>query len=155
MAEAGQICVSKSQQMATQEPKVQNYYANCMEVNGNIWILRCFTREVASDFLFLCRHLLKFQNEAWCSFDRLKVGCGAPPAFPLAPLDFEDLALPKVYNFFRWRLYTEVRAHPFAPWSKAWMLPIVCKCHLASTPLTMLSRAYCSVCCILMCILDH
>ncbi len=37
--------------------------------------------------------------------DQLKGGCDAPPTFPLAPLDFEYLALPQVYNFFRWRLY--------------------------------------------------
>ncbi len=105
LAKAGPISVSKFQQMATQEAKVQNFYANCMEVNGNLWILRYFSREVASDFLFLCRHLLEFQNEAWSSLDQLKGGCGAPPTFPLAPLDFEYLALPQVYTFFRWRLY--------------------------------------------------
>ncbi len=105
LAKAGPICVKKFQQMATQEAKVQNFYANCMEVNGNLWILRYFSREVASDFLFLCPHLLEFQNEAWPSLDQLKGGCGAPRTFPLAPLDFEYLALPQVYTFFRWRLY--------------------------------------------------
>ncbi len=55
--------------------------------------------------MFLCRHLLEFQNEAWSSLDQLQDGCGAPPTFALAPLDFEYLALPQVYPFFRWRLY--------------------------------------------------
>ncbi len=47
----------------------------------------------------------KFQNEAWSSLDKLKGGCGAPPTFYLATLDFEYLALPQVYTFFWWRLY--------------------------------------------------
>ncbi len=105
LANAGPLCVSKFQQMATQEGKVQNFYANCMEVNGNIWILRYLSREVVLDFLFLCHHLLEFQNKVWSSFDQLKGGCGAPPTFPLVPLDFEYLALLQVYTFFRWRLY--------------------------------------------------
>ncbi len=54
--------------------------------------------------LFLCRHLLEFQNEAWSSLDQLNGRCGAPPTFSLAPLDFEYLALLQVYTFFRWRL---------------------------------------------------
>ncbi len=37
---------------------------------------------------------------------RWKVGSAAPPTFSLAPLDFEYLALPQVYTFFRWRLYS-------------------------------------------------
>ncbi len=57
-----------------------------MEVNRNLWILLYFSREVASDFLFLCRHLLEFQNEAWSSSDQLKGGCVTPLTFPLAPL---------------------------------------------------------------------
>ena len=104
LVKPGPISVSKFQQMATQEAKVNNFYANCMEVNGNLWILRYFSREVASDVLFLCRHLLEFQNEAWSSLDQLKGGCGASPTFPLAPLDFEYLALLQVYTFFWWRL---------------------------------------------------
>ncbi len=36
---------------------------------------------------------------------QLKDRCAAPPTFLLAPLDFEYLALPQVYTFFRWRLY--------------------------------------------------
>ncbi len=47
-----------------------------------------------------CRHLLEFQN------DQLRGGCGAPLTFPLAPHNFEYLALPQVYTFFRWRLYS-------------------------------------------------
>ncbi len=70
------------------------------------YFLRYFSRQVASDFLFLCRHLLEFQNEAWSSFAQLTGGCGVPPTFPLAPLDFEYFALPQVYTFFRWRLQT-------------------------------------------------
>ncbi len=42
-------------------------------------------KEVAA--LFLCRHLLEFQNEAWSSLDQLMGGCAATPTFPLAPLD--------------------------------------------------------------------
>ncbi len=68
-------------------------------------ILRYFSREVVSDFLFLCRHLLEFQNEAWSSMDQLNGKCEAPPTFPLAPLDFEYLVLRQVYTFFWWRLY--------------------------------------------------
>ncbi len=43
---------------------------------------------IASDFLFLCRHLLEFQNEALSSLDQLNSGCVAPPTFPLAYLGF-------------------------------------------------------------------
>ncbi len=50
--------------------------------------------------------ILKFQNEAWSSLDQLNGGCVAPPTFPVAPLGLEYLALPQVYTFFRWRLYT-------------------------------------------------
>ncbi len=110
LVKPGPISVSKFQQMATQEAKVQNFYANCMEVNGNLWILRYFSREVASDFLFLCYHLLEFRNEALSSLDQLNGGCVAPPTFPLAPLDFEYLALPQVYTFFWGRLYELVCA---------------------------------------------
>ncbi len=42
---------------------------------------------------------------------QLKDGCGAPPTFPLAPLDFEYLALSQVYTFFRWSLYNGYRAY--------------------------------------------
>ncbi len=41
----------------------------------------------------------EFQNEAWFSLGQLKGGCGAPPTFPLARLEFEYMALPQVYNF--------------------------------------------------------
>ncbi len=84
---------------------VRLFHANCSEVKGILWILRYFSREVASDFLFLCRHLLEFQNEAWSSLNQLNGKCDAPPTFPLAPLDFEYLVLPQVYTFFWWRLY--------------------------------------------------
>ncbi len=40
LAKAGPTCVLKFQQMATQEAKVQKFYANCIEVNGNFFILR-------------------------------------------------------------------------------------------------------------------
>ena len=74
-------------------------------VNGNLQILQYFLREVASDFLFLCRHLLEFYNEAWSSFDQLNSGCGTSPTFPLVPLAFEYLPLMQVYTFFWGRLY--------------------------------------------------
>ena len=38
--------------------RIKKLYNNCMEVNGNFWILQYFPREVASGF-FLCRHLLE------------------------------------------------------------------------------------------------
>ncbi len=97
LVQTGPSLILKFKEMAA----YQNFYANCMEVNGDLWILRYFSREVASDFLFLCRHLLEFQNEAWPSLDQLTGGHGAPPTFPLASLDFEYLALPQVYTFFR------------------------------------------------------
>ena len=61
---------------------------------------------LASDFLFLCRHLWECQNEAWPSLNQLNGGCGTPPNFPLVPLAFEYLALTQVYRptFFWWRL---------------------------------------------------
>ncbi len=37
---------------------------------------------------------------------QLNGGCGASPTFPVALLSFEYLALPQVYTFFRWRLYS-------------------------------------------------
>ncbi len=49
----GPISVLKCQQMETQEAKVQKLYANCIEINGNLWVLLYFSREVASDFV-LC-----------------------------------------------------------------------------------------------------
>ncbi len=87
-------------ELATQEAKLHNFCTNCMEVNGNFWILRYFSTEVA-----LCRHLLKFRNEAWSTLDQLSCGCGTPPTFPLVSLDFEYLALAQVNTFFWWRLY--------------------------------------------------
>ncbi len=50
-------------------------------------------------------HLLEFQNETWSSLDRLNGGCEALLTFPLAPLNFDYLAMPQVYTFFWWRLY--------------------------------------------------
>ncbi len=47
-----------------------------------------------------------FQNEAWSTLDQLNGWCDAPSNFLLAPLDFEYLAVPQVYTFFWWRLYT-------------------------------------------------
>ncbi len=49
---------------------------------------------------------LIFQKEAWSSLDQLNGQCGGPPTFSLTPLNFEYLALPQVYTFFRWRLYS-------------------------------------------------
>ncbi len=40
---------------------------------------------------------------------QLNDGCVAPPTFTLASLDFEYLALPQVYTFFRWRLYVKFK----------------------------------------------
>ena len=48
LAKPGPISVLKFLQMATQEheeAKVQNFSANCIEVNGNLWILRYFSKE--------------------------------------------------------------------------------------------------------------
>ncbi len=91
--------------MAIQEAKVQNVYAKYIEVNGKLWILLYFPREVASDFLFLCRHLSEYQNEAWPTLDQVHWGCDAPPTFSVLTLVVEYLASPQVDTFFWWRLY--------------------------------------------------
>ncbi len=73
--------------------------------------------------LLLCRHLLEFQNESWSSLDQLKGRCDAPPTFPLALHDFENLALPQVNTFFRWRLYV-------CPFCRHWVKFQTYKCSL-------------------------
>ncbi len=88
LAKAGPICVSKFQQMATQEAKVQNFYANCLEVNGNLWILRYFSREVASDFLFLCRHLFGISKRGLVQFGPTQGWVWYTPYFSSSPPRF-------------------------------------------------------------------
>ncbi len=105
-AKPGPIPGLKFQQMATQEEKVKKYFANCIEVDGNLWFMRYFPKKVASDFLSLCHHLLEFQNEACSNLDQLNCGCVAFATYPLVPLylAFEYLHLMQEYTFFWWRL---------------------------------------------------
>ncbi len=45
---------------------VQKLYASCIEVNGNLWILQYFPRDVASDIVFLCSWNFKMRlDQAW------------------------------------------------------------------------------------------
>ena len=60
------------------------------------------------DFLFLCCHLLEFQNGALSNLDQLNGECVVSPTFPLVPLAFAYLALMDVYTFFWWRLYLRI-----------------------------------------------
>ncbi len=42
-------------------PEIQNFYANSIKANGNLWILQYILRYI----LFFCHHLLEFEMRVY------------------------------------------------------------------------------------------
>ncbi len=87
----------------------------CVHASVSMWCLLVFASfaGMASLFDIRAQNLQSPPKESihFCRAEysklrgaRWKVGGAPNPTFPLAPLDFEYLALPQVYTFFQWRL---------------------------------------------------